>query len=239
MSKEKVSFFKTEVKYVVYRMYIFIFVLGICSTLIFMIVGLALAKSDPEKLKAYISLMMLLATLVFLPFYPGPRFYKRIEKLFVEENELELVRIARRIGNRGSVALCALYDLSSEKVKPILDEYHVKGLNSRTDLGLIKRLTKRMLEEEAIEKSIPKKVPETQAIVPITKAYFIKNRSELMKGMISKTQLTLDYEVVICPYCSNMAKKELLTVWLKEKKNCPVCFTQMTIDDCPIVYIKD
>ena len=56
--------------------------------------------------------------------------------------------------------------------------------------------------------------------------------------MNSKLELTLDEEVVICPNCKSMAKKNFLAEWLKGKQSCPVCFEKLNMDDFSLVERK-
>jgi hypothetical protein len=76
-------------------------------------------------------------------------------------------------------------------------------------------------------------------VVPITKIYYIDEIPSNAKCMI--TSLPLDFQVddiVVCPYCSAWAKKELLANWLLEKNKCPVCQRELTIEDCPVVEVR-
>ena len=73
-------------------------------------------------------------------------------------------------------------------------------------------------------------------VVPITKVYFLEDIPATAKCMVSG--LTIDFnidEVVVCPYCSAFAKKDLITGWLSEKQKCPVCQRALKIADCPAV----
>ena len=44
-------------------------------------------------------------------------------------------------------------------------------------------------------------------------------------------------EIVACPHCENIAKKPMLTEWLKVKGICPICRTRLVIDHCPKVKL--
>jgi len=86
-----------------------------------------------------------------------------------------------------------------------------------------------------------KKPPEVEheIVVPITKITYLKRIPEEARCMVSG--LAIDFftdEVVVCPYCSAFAKKELLMSWLEENTFCPVCRRELRINDCPEVQIS-
>ncbi len=75
--------------------------------------------------------------------------------------------------------------------------------------------------------------------LPITKVYFIHELPPKAKCMISNLRLDIEKDTIaICPFCRNMAKKELLSEWLEENDSCPVCRRKVSIEDCPIVKIQ-
>ncbi|MBD3191625.1 MAG: hypothetical protein GF308_13340 [Candidatus Heimdallarchaeota archaeon] len=60
------------------------------------------------------------------------------------------------------------------------------------------------------------------------------------RGMVSG--LLIDFEkdnVVACPYCGNIAKREMLAEWLKVKGLCPVCKNKLSIDECPELDVDE
>jgi len=78
--------------------------------------------------------------------------------------------------------------------------------------------------------------------IPITKVYFIDEPPLKAKNMVSGLQLDFSLEeIVACPYCGNMAAKEDLEKWLVQnsESSCPVCKASLTIEDCPLVRIKN
>ena len=240
MSKNKDSLFRTKVKKTVKGYFIFYITSHLVVILSFFITGM-IGFANNSALKVFI--WGSLPPVFIFPFIswmiPGSIYYNKIRELLNDENEEELLRLAnvKYNWNRGSIALCALFDLNPEIVRPILDKYHTRTAPSRYDLGFIKLLTKKVLEWESQELISPQNNSKLEPAIKITKTYFIKDKSDLGKGMITKTQLTMDYDIVICPYCGNMAKKELLADWLKSKKTCPICSFELSIDDCPIVDI--
>ncbi|NHJ32736.1 MAG: hypothetical protein FK732_07730 [Asgard group archaeon] len=184
-------------------------------------------------------LFFVISIIIFSISYPTPRYFKQIKKLASENNEKELLEIASKINQKSILALYALFDIQSSEAKTLLRLYIDNTSLRKKAEKLTSEITTLDLEIKIIDKNWVRS-PERPALsIPIDKVYFIKSPKELSKCMISKIQLTLDAEVVICPYCSNMVKKDLMTEWLNEKNTCPVCFTQMTIDDCPIVDIRD
>ncbi len=77
---------------------------------------------------------------------------------------------------------------------------------------------------------------DNEIVVPISKIYYIDEIPTDAKCMI--TGLTFDFvadEIVVCPYCSAWAKKELLASWLSENDFCPVCRRELHLADCPTV----
>lgn len=46
--------------------------------------------------------------------------------------------------------------------------------------------------------------------------------------MVSHLQFHLEMEeIVACPFCGGLAKKELLEEWLEKKRTCPICRRKM------------
>ncbi|MBN1330557.1 MAG: hypothetical protein JXA54_13870 [Candidatus Heimdallarchaeota archaeon] len=77
-----------------------------------------------------------------------------------------------------------------------------------------------------------------EIVVPITKIYYLEGIPEKARCMVSGLQLDFFAdEIVVCPYCSAWAKKDLLSSWLNEKNSCPVCQRELDIEDCPLVQI--
>ena len=78
--------------------------------------------------------------------------------------------------------------------------------------------------------------PDNEFVVPISKIYYLEEIPYDAKCMV--TGLPLDFvtdEVIVCPYCSAWAKKELLASWLNENDFCPVCRRELYLKDCPTV----
>lgn len=81
--------------------------------------------------------------------------------------------------------------------------------------------------EEALEIATP------------TEIYYIEELQSKPTGMISG--LELDFEkndILACPFCRRLAKKELFLEWLKEKPLCPVCHRKLWPDQCLIVKLE-
>jgi len=76
--------------------------------------------------------------------------------------------------------------------------------------------------------------------VEVTKVYYLDKEPKTAKCMISS--LPLDFatdEILACPHCGNMANSLPLENWLSTKRQCPVCRKRLSIDDCPIVKLRD
>ena len=76
--------------------------------------------------------------------------------------------------------------------------------------------------------------PDNEIVVPISKIYYIEEIPNEAKCMV--TGLPLDFvtdDIIVCPYCSAWAKKELLASWLNENDFCPVCRRELHLKDCP------
>ncbi|NHK30970.1 MAG: hypothetical protein FK730_06430 [Asgard group archaeon] len=74
--------------------------------------------------------------------------------------------------------------------------------------------------------------------IPITKVFFIDKAPKRTKCMISSLPLDFDTDsIAACPFCGNMAKRDLLLEWIEENGTCPVCRKLLTESECPIVKI--
>jgi hypothetical protein len=75
--------------------------------------------------------------------------------------------------------------------------------------------------------------------IPITKVYFVKKIPKGTNCMVSGLPLDIDQDdIIACPYCGNMAKREHLRDWLTTNNSCPVCRRVIKIVDCPIVKVN-
>ena len=75
--------------------------------------------------------------------------------------------------------------------------------------------------------------------IPITKVFFIDKAPKKTKCMISSLQLDFDTDsIAACPFCGNMAKRDLLLEWIEENGTCPVCRQLLIASECPIVKIN-
>ena len=93
-------------------------------------------------------------------------------------------------------------------------------------------------QKEPEKKAIPDDV-DYETVVPITKVYYLEEIPDEAKCMVSGLRIDfLTDDVVVCPYCSAWAKKELLDSWLIENDFCPVCRRELRIEDCPEVQIS-
>ncbi|MHA1212897.1 MAG: hypothetical protein ACTSSH_10595, partial [Candidatus Heimdallarchaeota archaeon] len=79
---------------------------------------------------------------------------------------------------------------------------------------------------------------DNEIVIPITKIYYLEGIPERAKCMVSGLELEfLMDEIVVCPFCSAWAKKDLLFSWLSENDFCPVCRRELHMKDCPLVQI--
>ncbi|NHJ41345.1 MAG: hypothetical protein FK731_15035 [Asgard group archaeon] len=74
--------------------------------------------------------------------------------------------------------------------------------------------------------------------IPITKVFFLEAPPKRTKCMVSSLQLDFTPDIIAaCPYCGNMAKRDLLLEWVEENGSCPVCLRALTASDIPLVKI--
>jgi len=79
---------------------------------------------------------------------------------------------------------------------------------------------------------------DNEIVIPITKIYYLEGIPERAKCMVSGLEINfLMDEIVVCPFCSAWAKKELLFSWLSENDFCPVCRRELLMKDCPLGQI--
>ena len=94
-------------------------------------------------------------------------------------------------------------------------------------------------KQKQSEKEISSDDVDYETVIPITKVYYLEEMPDEAKCMVSGLRIDfLTDDVVVCPYCSAWAKKELLDSWLIENDFCPVCRRELTIKDCPEVQIS-
>jgi len=212
--------------------------------------------------RTYLSLTVILSVLFFLsglPFlvvyYQVKRSYLYAKELFAEGNAKKLLDVARYGGVFGGTptgiygrmfSIYALVDLKNLEVARILQE---RLHELRFYSNMVKKPYRYPLEVLAIklDYSTPEQLltkldtlEETQEdTIPITKVYFVKNIPKGTQCMVSSLLLDIDEDdVIACPYCGNMAKREHLSGWLAENNHCPVCRRAIKIVDCPIVKIS-
>ncbi|NHJ85029.1 MAG: hypothetical protein FK734_06175 [Asgard group archaeon] len=123
------------------------------------------------------------------------------------------------------------------QVRALLPAFYLlaKKMGYQDHITLFQAITsgRKLSTEEVIVDNIDKEV-----VIPITKVYFLEEIPVYAKCMVSGLRLDFYQDiVVVCPYCSAFAKKDLLAAWLKEKNSCPVCQRELTIDDCPEVRL--
>jgi hypothetical protein len=91
----------------------------------------------------------------------------------------------------------------------------------------------------AKQTQIQKETYDRDIVVPIEKIYFLDDIPQDAKCMVTGLELDFNIDtIVVCPFCSAWAKKELLKSWLDEKSTCPVCQRELHIEDCPTVRIN-
>ncbi|NHJ48730.1 MAG: hypothetical protein FK733_13175 [Asgard group archaeon] len=205
----------------------------------FIIVGLnALIKSQSYVFVTYISIPFFLLNIGFLFLGINPIYYNKIKRFEKEKNEDELLLLSKKRGAKGLAAICSLYRIKSNKFESefkdmISDPYRYVYADEK----MLKIISQLLLLEESEDEGEEDKQILLDTLITQT-VYFIESTKELGKGMISKTQLSFNDDIVICPNCRNMAKKELLEEWLERKNSCPVCRKKMKLVDFPIVDKK-
>ena len=101
-----------------------------------------------------------------------------------------------------------------------------------------------MFAQLKTKKVIPLKDSEEQSDdvnlrIPITKVNFIDKLPTNSRSMISGLAIELKERIIVaCPFCGNMAEKELLENWLMKSNICPVCKKTLSSNDLPIVKLK-
>ncbi len=200
--------------------------------------------------------------LIYLPIHSIDRKkIKYIVELRDSKNIDGLLQAARRYSTsngfleqeRARLATYLLVDLKSKEIAFILKERlsQKKPLNVQDLLRVFYLLAIKLGYKDHIElfydlerdisSEKNKKYPEEETkeiVIPITKIYYLESIPENARCMVSGLQLDFFAdEIVVCPYCSAWAKKELLFSWLSENNFCPVCQRELHIKDCPIVQI--
>ena len=80
---------------------------------------------------------------------------------------------------------------------------------------------------EKLDFVLDKREGEKAGVVKIT------YNEEVAIGMITHMQIDEEEkEIIACPYCLNIEKEELMSMWLKEKKKCPVCRREISMKEC-------
>ena len=232
--KEREVHIYTELHLIVYlisRITIF----GI--TLAFLIIGLISINNNEEYgFIVFFSIPLMLFFIISIFFGINPIFKSKIKRFEKEKNEEELIKLIKLGGEKGTAAFCSLYKMKSTKLKSVIvsQENRFQNIDERI-FGFVTTL---VINEELEEEKEKHFLTDSSDKLQITSVYFIGSKKELGNGMISKMPLTLDEDIVICPNCRNMAKKELLENWLKENRTCPICRKKLSINDFPIVDIR-
>ena len=122
------------------------------------------------------------------------------------------------------------------EVRQLLRAYHLLALK----LGYKDHIDLFYDEDFTQTKASKQKVTvddiDNEIVVPISKIYYIDEIPYDAKCMV--TGLKLDFitdDIIVCPYCSAWAKRELLSSWLIENNFCPVCRRELHLEDCPTV----
>lgn len=156
-------------------------------------------------------------------------------KQLKENNQIqELMELNKKSKKPINWAVYALIDLKVEEmIGPLFDHMKTPQNNSEI-LKVVDALIIKLgyPNREAILKEI-------YMISPTKKEYILKKKPEKVTGMISGLPLNLEEdEIVICPFCGNYAKKELMNKWLQKKNPCPVCRKKILFAECPTVRLE-
>ncbi|NHJ31532.1 MAG: hypothetical protein FK732_01600 [Asgard group archaeon] len=215
-----------------------------------------------KQKRGYITLIVLFnifmfcTGVAFLPlYYQVKRAYLAAKELYDEGNEKKLLEYVKYAGHcvyqttgvySRFFSLYALVDLKSIEVahvlkdrlhelrfyaniikKPYLDSLNVLAI--KLDYGSAEKLLENL---DRIDE-----VPEDT--IPITKVYFVKKIPKGTQCMVSSLLLDIkEDDIIACPFCGNMAKREHMRDWLSTNNTCPVCRRIAKIIDCPMVVIQ-
>ena len=144
----------------------------------------------------------------------------------------------------GIVIFCLLVGLSVTLIKKVdWNEIRFPKIDidwdSKRDIGRARRAQRRSRRnykrQNAIEKRYSRRQsrktrPDYKPIVENVSIVYISDTKP--KCMVSGLYINFD-EVLACPNCRNIAKKPMLTEWLRVKGSCPICRTKIILDLCP------
>lgn len=203
------------------------------------------------------NIFMFCTGFVFLIYYYQiKRAYLYAKELSDEGNSKKLLEYVRYGGTWGYqttgafgriFSIYALVDMKNIEVAHVLrDRLHELRFYSK----MVQRPYRYPLEvlaikldystpEQLLSKLDAMEISPEEDKIPITKVYFVKKIPKGTQCMVSSLVLDIDDDdVVACPFCGNMAKREHLSGWLAENNHCPVCRRTLKIVDCPIVKIS-
>lgn len=136
--------------------------------------------------------------------------------------------------------------ITYQRIKRLTEQKQGAKLRQIARRGTINLLSKKLVR--AALRDLGQATPDTAPIpasvqpssIPTSKVYQIEEPPPGTRCMVSHLEIHLEMdELVACPYCEGIAKKELLEEWLEENYTCPVCRRTLRIEECPIVQIKE
>ncbi|MBN1330899.1 MAG: hypothetical protein JXA54_15615 [Candidatus Heimdallarchaeota archaeon] len=146
-------------------------------------------------------------------------------------------------------SLYALVDMKVKDVAFLLNDFYEDAVYLSTNFH--KKIQKLLtilavkLDYISVEEMLrllekPTKKYHINPNITITSVYYLEQVPQKTKCMISSLFLDFDKDTIVaCPNCGNFAKKDLLAEWLEENGSCRICERKISIDDCPIVKIRE
>lgn len=173
--------------------------------------------------------------------------YKEIKKYRQLGDREGLINCLKKCSSKEiiqSLAMAALAELGTEKVIEPINKILAYGespfLRQRArdalDLLSIKLGYKnrfQLLQKGETDEDYPDmKIPMEVVI--------LEGVPEQNQCMITGLQLDRESgDILACPFCGRIARKELLIQWLEEKLSCPVCQRRLLIEQCQIVKFNE
>ncbi|NHJ47315.1 MAG: hypothetical protein FK733_05950 [Asgard group archaeon] len=188
---------------------------------------------------------------LLIPYIMAMRSYEYIKMLQERERVDKLIELAKiRVGDYNArFAIFALVDMKVKDAAFILNDLQEEAVYIFTNFS--KKLQKALdvlaakLDYNSAEEMLRLLEKPTQRYgivpsIPITSVYYLDDEPIKAKCMISDLLLDFnDDNVVACPSCGNLAKRELLIEWLEENGSCKICERKISMRECPIVKVRE
>ncbi|TFF83970.1 hypothetical protein EU523_01925 [Candidatus Heimdallarchaeota archaeon] len=219
-------------------------------------IGLILFILDPQfnlaKIILFVTAALILTPLTPYVIYKSSK-YRRIKNYQKLMDNTKIKRLVELATNNESFveytdkfyAILILIDLKYKKLVSILKSEldktdhpgKIEKLKWALNLLALKLEYEDMFDLLNISKD---NMNHSEKMIPISEVYFLEKELSVDYSCMV-TSLKLDFEnerILICPYCSHMAKATALYKWLQIKAICPACKRPLDIADCPEVLIR-